>query len=149
MQVAVVQVAVVQVASGSSGEDGAQWVQQQLPTIATSDHYVVIASHTQVADRLIDGLVKAGDELPACPDHQQTRIQFRGPEAHAWLQENREFLIAQNMLDKGATRQQAETAIDTLINIVGTMKGVALELAIRDGRLHARALLQLVEGATR
>ena len=54
---------------------------------------------------------------------------------------NRDALIRQNMVDKGASREQAETNIDLLLTGVKALSQAAMEMGSRNGQ--PRATLKL------
>jgi len=64
------------------------------------------------------------------------RIRIDGPSVHAILSENREALVAQNMIEKGHTRGQAEGEIDALLEVALLLAGVEIESGARDGALR-------------
>jgi hypothetical protein len=52
-------------------------------------------------------------------------------------------MIRQNMVDKGASRQQAETNIDLLIAGLKSLGQATVEMGSRDGRPEASVSLKL------
>ena len=59
------------------------------------------------------------------------------------LADNREQLIAQNMLEEGNNRKEAEGEIDAILDIVGLFKNLRGKLANMSGQLEFALELDL------
>ena len=91
------------------------------PCIAFRGDRVVISSSIEVAKRLINA--EAGAETAA-----NTQAVLRGEAARSALNDNRNQLIAQNMLEEGHTRAEAETEIGALLDIASLIRSLELKL---------------------
>jgi len=61
------------------------------------------------------------------------------------LADNREQLISQNMLEEGHTREEAEAAIELLLEIVRCFRGAGLELNAADNELQLNVTIDVNE----
>jgi hypothetical protein len=61
----------------------------------------------------------------------------------AIFEDNREFLISQNMLSEGQTRPEAEAAIDALFKLVKRTEKAGLRLAVEPGSLALEASIEV------
>lgn len=108
------------------------------PTVGFCGKRFVIASTTSLAKQL------AVPEMPApmlLPDN--TRMQLQGDTLQSVLSDNREQLIAQNMLEDGNSREEAESIIDLVLQFVGYYKDATLRLETEDDQLSAEFSLRL------
>ena len=62
---------------------------------------------------------------------------FQHPALRQVLQDNREQLIAQRMLEDGNTRDEATALIDLLLTVVGYFKEASVTLVQDDKQLQA------------
>lgn len=101
------------------------------PTIAFADEWFVISSTRQLATDLVTG---GADRVDADPG-LNTSIRVDGRQLQKILRQNSEQLIAQNMLEEGNDRQEAENQIGLLLDLIGLLKQAGLELKQTDGNL--------------
>ena len=59
------------------------------------------------------------------------------------LSDNREQLIAQNMLEDGNSREEAEAIIDLILQGVGYVQDASIRLGSTDGHLEAEIKIQV------
>ncbi|HET6247031.1 MAG TPA: hypothetical protein VFE47_04970, partial [Tepidisphaeraceae bacterium] len=96
------------------------------PALVMSDKYMMICSTKQIAEQLADLAEKQADAKGTTADNTFVRID--GAAVASMIHEDREPLIAQNMLDKGHERPAAEKEIDTLAALVGLVQDAELRL---------------------
>lgn len=98
------------------------------PTVGFRGKAFVLASTRQLARTLL--------ETPAAEPEDEgavinTRLQLQSPALRQILTDNKGQLIAQNMLEKGHSRDEAEAEIGVLLEILNLVRGVNLSL-VRD-----------------
>ena len=100
------------------------------PALVVSDDYLMFCSTRQIAEELADLAAEerqAGSGgLPTLAEN--TLVEVDGHIAADLLRENREQLIAQNMLEKGNDREAAEREIDVFVSIVNAFRDASLRL---------------------
>ncbi|MEX2215849.1 MAG: hypothetical protein WD768_17190 [Phycisphaeraceae bacterium] len=100
------------------------------PTLAITKDRIILSSSKQLADDLVKAAAaQSGDTRIG----QNTLIELDGPMVHAMLKDNAEFLISQNMIEKGHPREDAETEIGMLLELVSYVKGAAIDLSFQSG----------------
>lgn len=113
------------------------------PSLALIDSRMIIASTRGLALDLARGNAAAEAQTPPAAEAQTTRaaaVNSRltidvGP-LRAALVDNRDQLIARNMLEKGHGREDAEREIDTLLKVAELWKGLDLRLQTTGDRLE-------------
>lgn len=100
------------------------------PALVIAKDRVMLCSTKQIADELAD-LAAKGDASPA-KIAQNTLIEVSPLPVGELLRANREQLIAQNMLEKGHSREQAEKEIDVFIALVNAVREARLSLTPTD-----------------
>ena len=93
-----------------------------------SRSHLIIASRRELAVELAE-LVANGEEKTL--DKTNTQVELDGDMLHRILTANRESLIAQNMLEEGNERKEAESQIDILLRAGDLMKDLKLDYQIR------------------
>jgi hypothetical protein len=116
------------------------WTEQQLPTIATNDRYVVVASHRKVARQIVDILLKESSQPT---QGWQTIFRMDGEQAKDWLVFNREMVVAQNMLDKGHSREAATSEFDAGLALVSLVRQLDANLRFRSGWIEQQTTIEL------
>jgi hypothetical protein len=96
------------------------------PAIAMPGDYLILSSTDALAQDLIDALRREGDAGPAALAGKHSLVELNGDALAALLQANREALIRQNMVEKGHSREQAESEIGMLLAIVDSIAHVKL-----------------------
>jgi hypothetical protein len=61
----------------------------------------------------------------------------------AVLADNRSQLVAQNMLEEGHSREEAEAAIDLLLQVLGYVRGAAASLGTDNGQLQLQLSIEV------
>jgi hypothetical protein len=111
------------------------------PSLARPGDYVIISSTDGLAEDLIDAVRKeaAGPLKPSRAAH--SRLDIDGAQLRAILVANRGQFVRKNMVEKGSSREQAETEIGFLLTAVDCLHRATLTLA-RDNA-HPQATLEL------
>lgn len=108
------------------------------PTVASSGRRFILSStRTLALDILNAPEPSAGDDQSAV----NTQWRMNVSELKGILDANREHLIAQNMLEKGHGRSQAEQEVDTLVALLGLVRSADLTLAAGKERLSFKVRL--------
>ena len=97
------------------------------PTVAFVRDQFVISSTHGLARKLADLLASA--ESNRSQEDVNTLAQADLAELRNVLSDNRNQLVAQNMLTEGNTKEEAERQIDTLLSVAGMFRDVSLKLA--------------------
>ncbi len=105
------------------------------PSIAFVGDRIVISSTEQLARDLRESLHDAKEATSPQPN---TLVELEVAPLHQVLVENREQLIAKNMLDKGHERQEAEKEIDSLLAIVNLFRDAQLALETNRDQIKLR-----------
>lgn len=110
------------------------------PSVGFANERFVVAS----TDRLARELVMA--EVPVKnPGAANTAANLNAEVLVNVLDDNREQLISQNMLEEGNSRDEAEAAISLLLNVVGYFEDLTLDLTNDDGRLAVEFAVRVKE----
>ena len=93
-------------------------------------------------------LEQLGKEGPAAPTggvtaSTNTAVRLDGRVGQAALSENRQPLIAQNMLQKGHDRAAAEQEIDRILSALRVLEGASLDLAVAESKLRLTLQIDL------
>jgi acyl-CoA reductase-like NAD-dependent aldehyde dehydrogenase len=97
------------------------------PVLAMPGDYLILSSTDALAKDLMDALKRAADAGPATLAGKHSLVELNGDALAALLQANREALIRQNMVEKGHTREQAESEIGMLLTIADSIAHIKLE----------------------
>ena len=96
------------------------------PTLAVSGERLVIASAPSLAAQVLSAESPSngqGDPV------SNTSVEVVAGELQKVLADNREHLIAQNMLKEGHSREEAELEIDTLLQLLGLVHQAGIDLS--------------------
>ena len=113
------------------------------PALAMPDGYLILSSTEGLARDLIDALKQEASETLDGIEEVHSLVEVDGTSLAAVLRANREPLVRKNMLEEGHSREQAETAIASLVAIVGQFRQVGLELRGLAGATQARLSIEL------
>lgn len=108
------------------------------PSIGFAGERFVVASTASLARQLT--LAKPTD---AKTIDANTHAKLNAGILRDVLADNREQLIAQNMLEDGNSREEAEAIIELILQVAGYFEGASIELAATDGQLQAEAKIQV------
>ena len=111
------------------------------PSLARPGDYLIISSTDGLAEDLIDAVQKEAASPPKPSQAAHSSFELDGAQLHAILMANREPLIRKNMVDKGNTRQQAETETGFFLTALGCVDCAVLTLARENA--HPQATLEL------
>ncbi|MGB7342980.1 MAG: hypothetical protein WBD20_02095 [Pirellulaceae bacterium] len=101
------------------------------PTVGFSGNRFVLASTTDLARKLTMAKTPEPDQI-----EDNTASNLRANVLQGVLRDNREQLIAQNMLEDGNSRDEAEAAIELLLEVVGYFRDASMRLGQNDGQLQ-------------
>ena len=104
------------------------------PACAAVGNHFVVASHSSILEQIIDGYGKPG---PA-PDGVNAGIWLKPREIHKLLEENKEPLIANAMVNDGKSRAEAEGQIKLLLDLARYVKSFQLVSAETNGTIGLR-----------
>lgn len=110
------------------------------PAMAISARRLIVSSTRELAEQLAD-LDARDDSMDTIPEN--TLVQAKPKLVAALIQSNREQLIAQNMLEKGHTREAAEKEIDLLQAVVGYFGDASLRLVTEKGSVRLEAQVKM------
>jgi hypothetical protein len=95
---------------------------------------VILSSTDALARDLID-VVKQAPSVPAkMPPAANGLMEIEGPALSAILEANREPMVRKNMVDKGNSREKAESDIGILLAALGHLEHATLTLRREAGR---------------
>lgn len=101
------------------------------PTLILSEKHIILAATHQLATDLLAGTRKPTPR----PAGENLQLEVYAAPLMASLRDNQETLIAQNMLEKGHDRPQAEAEIEILFEILGHLGKSGLALVQKPDRL--------------
>jgi hypothetical protein len=107
------------------------------PALAQWGDFLILSSADSLTRDLIDALRTQAAQSAKALAQTHTLVEIDFAEIASAVAANRDFLIRQNMLDNGASREQAETNIDSIITAVKTVSQAMLEIGSRDGQPRA------------
>jgi hypothetical protein len=113
------------------------------PALAMPDSYLILSSTEGLARDLIDALKKETSETLAGIQQVHSLAEVDGANLASILQANREPLVRNNMIEEGNSRDQAETAIDTLLAIVSHLGQTKFEIRNDSGAAQASFVIEL------
>jgi hypothetical protein len=107
------------------------------PSVGFFGSRFVVASTDRFAKELVTSKATSGG--PSA----NTNVSLNAGTLKSVLDENREQLISQNMLSDGNSREEAETAIQLLLEFVGYFEGATVDLKAEDSQLSLQFGLQV------
>jgi len=111
------------------------------PSLARPGDYLILSSTDGLAQDLIDAVQKEAASPPTPSQAAHSTLEIDGARLHAILLANREEFIRKNMVEKGGSREQAETETGFLMAAVGCLDRAVLTLARQNA--HPQATLEL------
>jgi len=112
------------------------------PTLALAGDHFVLASSLPLAKNLASNVKSA---KVADADSANLRLSMKAAPLKSILDDNREFLISNNMLEDGNTRKEAERNIGLLLTLVGLFDGFSAKLLPTDKDLNLDLKLTLAK----
>jgi hypothetical protein len=114
------------------------------PALVLSSNHVMLCSTKQIADELADQAAGGGG-ASAAKIAQNTLVEVSASPIAVLLKANREQLVAQNMLEKGHSREQAEKEIDVFVALVNAVRQARLSLTPTDKSVTLEIEIQTAE----
>ncbi len=113
------------------------------PSLARPGDYLILSSTDGLARDLIEAAQKEAASPPKPAQAAHSALELDGAQLHAILVANREQFIRKNMVDKGNTRQQAETQTGFLLTALDCLDRAEFTLARENARPQATLELKL------
>ncbi|MGQ9576542.1 MAG: hypothetical protein ACUVUC_14615 [Thermoguttaceae bacterium] len=113
------------------------------PALAIWGDQLILSSAEPLARDLIDAVKRQTAESVKALAQTHSLLELDLTRVASALGVNREALIQQNMLEKAASRQQAETNIDLLLTSLRLLGRATVEAGTRDGQARASLKLDL------
>jgi hypothetical protein len=115
------------------------------PACARIGDHFVFGSTAGIVRQVVDAL-KQGQSAAALKDN--TTFTVEAAPLAAILADNKELLITQNMLGRGHSRGEAETAVQTVLDALGQLDRFVFRLNDESGMLAIETVLRLRGAAT-
>jgi hypothetical protein len=113
------------------------------PALVRVGDFLVLSSTEVLVKDLIDALKKEARQARQVLAGTHSLIEVEGAALAALVQANRKNLVSNNMLEKGNTREQAETEIDALASLVKLLGRARLNLGSQEGKFRAGLEIKL------
>ena len=113
------------------------------PSLARQGQFMILSSTQGLARDLIDAVKKETAEQVKALAQQHTVLELNGVQLASILAANRENMIRQNMVEKGNTRQQAETEFDMLTTLARYLGQAKFEAGQQEGRAKLKLTVKL------
>jgi hypothetical protein len=99
------------------------------PSMVIAGDRIMICSTKDLAEKLIAATKSQKTDETV---RENTLLEIDAAPVHQALKDNREHLIAQNMLEKGHTPEEALAEIEGLLDIVGMVKSLGMSMSFQD-----------------
>jgi uncharacterized protein YqgV (UPF0045/DUF77 family) len=99
------------------------------PAIAFKGEQVILSSSRVLAGKMLNSDLSSSALSKGGENPTNTVLEIQADAVYKALEGNREALIAQNMLEKGHSRAEAEGEIDTLMNLLGLFEKAGMEMS--------------------
>lgn len=109
------------------------------PSLAFADDRFFIASTKQLAKDLID---VAMEKRTTRREMNNTTINLNAKTLGEALDDNRDHLVAQNMIKKGQTREESQTEIGLLLELLDLFEGLSFDVKTTSGELKLELSIQ-------
>lgn len=109
------------------------------PSLAFANDRFFIASTKQMAEELVDA---SQNEQTTRGESPNTAIKLNAKALGEILNDNREQLVAQNMIKKGQTREESASEIGLLLEVLGLFEGVSFDVKTTGGELKLELAIQ-------
>jgi hypothetical protein len=121
------------------------------PAIARAGDTLILSSTDGLARDIIDALGKEGvgneGGKPASAGMSHSVLEIDGAGLREILAANREGMIANNMVEKGNSRKEAEGEVGLLLDLLRYVKGLEIDAGTRDEKPRATLELHIDSGA--
>jgi hypothetical protein len=112
------------------------------PSLALTGEHFVLSSSLPLAKQLAGSVKTASADDP---ESANLRVSLKAAPLKSILTDNQEFLISNNMLEEGHTREEAEQNIGLLLTIVGLFDGFSAKLLPTEHELNLDLELTLAK----
>lgn len=112
------------------------------PSLAFTGDMVIVASTESLARELWEQAAQE-QEKPDEMVRTNVAVSLNAQVLREVLADNREHLVAKNMLEEGHTKEEAEGQIDALLAILGVFRDGRLKLGVSDSQIELEARLRL------
>ena len=112
------------------------------PSLSRPGDYVILSSTDALARDLIDVVSKAPSTPARTSQAVNSLLEIEGPALSAILEANRENMVRKSMVDKGNSREKAESDTQILLAALGHVEHATLTLRREAGRPQAQLELQ-------
>lgn len=123
---------------GETESSDAEIVFNFSPSMGFVGNRCIVASTKSLARVLTD---KGDAEVQTVDDN--TRAELHANVLRDVLSDNRSQLVAQNMLEEGNSREEAESSIELLLQVLDYVEGASASLGTEDGRLKFKLSLEV------
>jgi len=110
-------------------------MQNFTPSMAVAGSRVILSSSAELTKILIEELEQLKDAKPGAGKAADT-VSVDGPAVRSILSANREVLVAQSMMEKGKSKEQAETEIGLLLDVLKHVRDLRLESGRKGDAMH-------------
>ena len=104
------------------------------PTLAMPGNHAIFSSTDSLARDIIDALAKETAKGPKQLAGTHSMLEISGAQLASILKANRKNLVRQNMVEKGHTKEQAETEVDMMSAAIKIVSRVVLSIGADKGR---------------
>ena len=116
------------------------------PSLAVAGGNVVISSSRELAQVVVEELSKGAASATAASAVQPDAVTIDAGPAHEILRQNRDLLVADQMLKKGKDKEAAAAEIDMLLGIVQQLRDLTIESKMDPDALRVRVNLRVRSG---
>ncbi len=109
------------------------------PSLAFAENRFFIASTKQMAKELVDA---AQNEQTTRGETSNTAIKLNAEALGEILSDNRDQLVAQNMIKKGQTREESAAEIGLLLEVLSLFEGMTFDVKTTGGELKLELAIQ-------
>jgi hypothetical protein len=113
------------------------------PALARVGDFLVLSSTDGLAKDLIDALKKEAAQSVRALAQTHSLIEVDGAQLASILKANRGAMVRQSMVEKGKSQQQAENDFDILVDLLGRVGRVKLDVGAAGGQPEARLDVKL------
>ena len=117
------------------------------PSLAIVGKRVVISSSRETARLVVEELAKVKD-LKRASAPAADRLRLSAASLHDVLRANLDVFVAQNMVEKGHTKEQATAELEGVFELVGLLSDLEIEAGLEDDAFRGRIRLGLAPHTT-
>ena len=113
------------------------------PTVVFVDDRFILASSRALGEHLAQANAASNEIDQGTNSPANTRLELNADTLHAILNDNRQQLISQSMLEEGHPREAAENQIDLLLALLDYAQQAELDLEVEPDQLQLRLQLRI------